>query len=79
MNRFNFKTTLENLTLSTLTKEDFNLLTPVLDDTLPKHARRNNLRGAAISVQASLAGRKRNFNNKFHTTETDFRGAASHT
>jgi hypothetical protein len=59
MNRFNFKGTLENLTLSTLTKEDFNSLTPVLDDTLPKHARRNNLRGgAAISVQqSSLAGR----------------------
>jgi hypothetical protein len=59
MNRFNFKGTLENLTLITLTKEDFSLLTPVLDDTLPKHARRNNLRGGAvISVQqSSLAGR----------------------
>lgn len=77
MNRFNFKGTFENLTLSTLTKEDLSLMTPPIDDALPPHARRNNLKGAVISVQSSLGGRKRNVN-RFHT-QTDFRGAASHT
>jgi hypothetical protein len=77
MNKFNFKGALENLTLSTLTKEDLSLMTPPLDDALPNHGRRNNLRGAVISVQSSMGGRKRNVN-RFHT-QTDFKGAASHT
>ena len=68
MNKFNFKGTLENLTLSTLTKEDLTLMSPVLDDTLPRHAKRNTLRDTAvIFVKGSgMANRKRNIN-RFHT------------
>ena len=80
MNKFNFKGTLENLTMSTLTKEDLTLMSPVLDDALPPHAKRNTLRGTAVfSGQGSGMGtRKRNIN-RFHTQQTDFRGAASQT